>query len=364
MLKALGFEIVEKRDVHPIIQIIVVIVGLIVAFAVSGWVISLTGNDPVESFTVMFKGAFGEQRKIWTTLMRSSPLLLTALATVIAFRAQIWSIGQEGQLFAGAMLAYALYRFIGGTGPSMPRPLFLTLIVLTGFLGGALLGWLAGWLRTRFNVDIIISTVLLNYIIVTLLQFLLYDHKYWMDPASFYPRSALIPKQDWYPILVEGSKLHMGFLIAIGLAILVYWILKKTPYGFDLRALGANPVATQFKGIDVNKLILVTMFLSGGLAGLAGVGELFGVHHNVNLDISPGYGYTGIIIAMLAELHPLFVILVAIFFGGLINGSIILITSTGVHTSIVFVIQALVLIAVLVSRALMKYRIRRIPHAN
>ncbi len=323
MLKALGFEIVERRDVHPVVQVIIVFVGLLVAFAISGWIIRLTGHDPVESFTVMFKGAFGEKRKIWNTLLRSSPLLLTALATVIAFRAKIWSIGQEGQMFAGAMLAYVLYLFIGPES-GMARPLFFTLIVLAGFLGGALLGWLAGWLRTRFNVDIIISTVLLNYIIITFLQLLVYDHKYWMDPNGYYPRSATIPKEDWYPIVVEGSRLHMGFLIAIGLAILVYWIVKKTPYGFDLRALGANPVATQFKGINVNRLILITMFLSGGLAGLAGVGELFGVHHNVNLAISPGYGYTGIIVAMMAELNPLFVILAAIFFGGLINGSVIM----------------------------------------
>lgn len=361
MLKALGYEIVIKRDVHPVVQILIVVVGILAAFAISGWVISLTDHDPIESFAVMFKGAFGEKRKIWTTLMRSSPLLLTALATVIAFRAQIWSIGQEGQLFAGAMFSYAVYR---GLSPDLPFPLFLTLLVLAGFFGGAMLGLLAGWLRTRFNVDIIISTVMLNFIIVTMLQFLLYDQKYWMDPNHFYPRSAIIPKDFWYPILVKGSRLHMGFLIAVVLALLIYWILKKTPYGYDLRALGANPVATQFKGINVNRLILITMFLSGGLAGLAGVGELFGVHHNLNMDVSPGYGYTGIIIAMLAELHPIFVIFAAIFFGGLINGSVILVTSTGVHTSIIFVIQSLVLISVLVSRALMKYRIRRIAHVS
>ncbi len=361
MLKALGIEIVKRREVHPLIQIVVVIVGLLVAIAISGWVISLTGHDPIESFTAMFDGAFGEQRKILNTLMRSSPLLLTALATVIAFRAQIWSIGQEGQLFAGAMLSYAIYQILY---PFLLPIALLPILVIAGFFGGALLGWLAGWLRTRFNVDIIISTVLLNYIIVTALQFLLYDHKYWMDPNHFYPRSAIIPKDAWYPVLIEGSRLHMGFLIAIGLAILIYWVMKRTPYGFDLRALGANPVATQFKGIDVKKLTLITMFLSGGLAGLAGVGELFGVHHNVNLDISPGYGYTGIIVAMLAELNPIFVIITAIFFGGLINGSVVMATSTGVHSSITFVIQALVLISVLVSRALMKYRVRRIPHVR
>ena len=160
------------------------------------------------------------------------------------------------------------------------------------------------------------------------------------------------------------TALTTAAVIAIGLAILIYWILKRTPYGFDLRALGANPVATEFKGINVNKLTVVTMFISGGLAGLAGAGELFGVHHNVTMGISPGYGYTGIIVAMVAELNPLIVILVAILFGGFINGSVVLATITGTHTSIIFVIQAFVLLSVLICRALMTYRIRRIEHVS
>ena len=123
-------------------------------------------------------------------------------------------------------------------------------------------------------------------------------------------------------------------------------------------------MATAFKGINVKRMVIVTMLLSGGLAGLAGAGEVFGVHHNLSMDVSPGYGYTGIIVAMVAELNPLVVILVAILFGGLINGSVILVTTTGTHTSIIFVIQALVLMSVLISRALMKYRIRRIAHVE
>jgi general nucleoside transport system permease protein len=361
MLKALGFEVVKIRDLHPILQILVVIIAILVAFVFSGLFISYSGGDPIEAFAAMFKGAFGDRRKVLETLLRSTPLMLAGLATVIAFRAQIWSIGQEGQLLAGAMLSFAMYRIFQ---PILVRPALLIVIVISGFLGGALLGLISGWMKARFNVDIIISTVLMNYIVTTMLLFLLYDHKYWMGANNYYPRSDYVTEDSWYPILTQDSRLHMGFLIAVGLAILIYWILKRTPYGFDLRALGANPIATQFKGINVNKLIVVTMFFSGGLAGLAGAGELFGVHHNVSMGISPGYGYTGIIVAMVAELNPLIVILVAILFGGFINGSVVLATITGTHTSIIFVIQAFVLLSVLIGRALMTYRIRRIEHVG
>ena len=361
MLKGLGLEIVRKRDTHPFIQILLVIVAILVAFAISGWFISLTGGDPIVAFSVMIKGAFGDKRKILETLLRSSPLILTALATVIPFRAQIWSIGQEGQLFAGAMLAYQFYRIFQ---PILDRPLLLIVIVLGGFLGGALLGLVSGVMKTKFNVDIIISTVMLNYIVITMLSFLLYDHRYWMGTTTYYPRTDPITQDAWYPILTNDARLHMGFLIAVGLAILLYWVLKRTPYGYDIRALCANPVATKFKGINVDRLIIVTMLISGGLAGLAGAGEVFGVHHNLSMEISPGYGYTGIIIAMVSELNPLIVILVSVLFGGLINGSTVLVAVTGTNSSITYMIQAFVLLAVLISRAMMKYRIRRITHVE
>lgn len=361
MLKSSRLEIVKVREVRPIVQVVLVLLGILAAFAISGWFISLSGGDPIEAFTFMFRGAFGEPRKIYNTLMRATPLIFTGLATVVAFRAKIWSIGQEGQLLAGAMLAFTFYRIFD---PILDRPLLLVVIVLGGFLGGGLLGLLAGWLKARFNVDIIISTVMLNYIITTMLLFLLYDQKYWMGATTFYPRTDTIPKDAWYPILTSDARLHMGFLIAVGLAIVIYWMLKRTPYGYDLRAMGSNPIATMFQGISVNKLIMVTMFISGGLAGLAGSGEVFGVHHNVSMDISAGYGYTGIIVAMVAELNPLLVILVSILFGGLINGSVIMATQTGIHTSIIFMIQAFVLLGILISRALMSYRIRRVPDAG
>jgi simple sugar transport system permease protein len=149
-------------------------------------------------------------------------------------------------------------------------------------------------------------------------------------------------------------------VIAILAALLVYWILKKTPLGYDIRALGANPTAARFRGINISRLLIITMFISGGLAGLAGAGEVFGVHHKLQMEISPGYGYTGIIVGMLAELNPLVTIITAIFFGGLINGSVKLVTSVGIPTALIYAIQAIILIFILASRVFTRYRIRRV----
>jgi ABC-type uncharacterized transport system permease subunit len=183
-----------------------------------------------------------------------------------------------------------------------------------------------------------------------------------MDPASFYPRTASVPAAASYPTLFEGHRVHLGVIIAIIAALLVYWILKKTPLGFDIRALGANPTAAKFRGININMVLIVTMIISGGLAGLAGAGEVFGVHHKLQMDISPGYGYTGIIVGVLAELNPLVTILTAVFFGGLINGGVKLITSIGIPTALIFAMQAIILIFILAARVLTRYRIRRADH--
>lgn len=361
MLRLLHLEVTKEQDVHWFKQIIAVVLALLVALFFSGLLIAVSGANPFEAFYEMYKGAFGSTKNILETLLRSSPLLLAGLATVIAFRGQIWSIGQEGQLLAGAMAAYFIYSLFVDF---LPQFWLLVVIILGGFIGGAILGGIAGLMKSYANVDIIISTVLLNYIIANVLSMLLYDHKYWMGANTYYPRTDPIAEIAFFPTLFEKSRLHIGFPLAVALALLVYWLFKRTPYGYDIRALGANPIATRFRGIDIKKLVIITMLFSGGIAGLAGAGEVFGVHHYVTLDISPGYGYTGIIVAMVAELNPIITILVAIIFGGLINGSVRLITTVGTHTSIIYVIQAFVLLSILASRALIHYRIRRVSRVD
>ena len=352
---------IERRDEsNLLLEILAVTLALGGAFLVAGLLIKIAGGDPIQGFIGLLKGGFGGQRQILETLLRSAPLLLTGLATVIAFRGAIWSIGQEGQLFAGAMLGYFILTQVG----DLPRVTMLILIILGGFLGGAILGLISALLKVYFNVSIIISTVLLNYVVNNLILMLLYDHRYWMGEGQFYPRSAPIPDVAKYPILFEGHRVHMGVILGVVAAFLVFWILRKTPFGYDIRALGANPIAARFRGINIGFIVIITMIISGGLAGLAGVGEVFGVHHKVTMDISAGYGYTGIIVGMLAELNPLVTILTAVLFGGLINGAVRLVTTLGIPTGLIFAIQAIILIFILAARVLPRYRIRRVSGAD
>jgi ABC-type uncharacterized transport system permease subunit len=352
---------VEKRDdVNPIGRILAIVVALVAAMLVSAILIKLANASPLEAFINLFKGAFGNKRAVLETLTKSTPLILTGLATVIAFRGKIWSIGQEGQFFLGAIGGYWAYRIFEG----LPAAALVPIIILAAFLTGALGGMLAGLLKAYFNVDVIISTVMGNYIIDYFLSFMLSGSGPWREPGSYYQQTAEIAENAYYPLLFANARLHMGFLIAIACSMIVYLILNHTPFGYQLRAYGSNPRAAKFKGININRIIIVTMFISGGLAGLAGTGELFGVQYRLRPDLSPGYGYTGIIVAMLAGLNPIGVIPAAILFGALINGSAQMRIATGVPTALTFAIQAIVLLSLLSAQVLTRFRVRRAEHAE
>lgn len=350
----------EKRDdISPLGKTAAIVVALIAAMLVSAILIKLANASPLEAFINLFKGAFGNKRAILETLTKSTPLILTGLATVIAFRGKIWSIGQEGQFFLGAIGGYWAYRIFEG----LPAPALVPIVILGAFLVGAFGGMLAGLLKAYFNVDVIISTVMGNYIIDYFLSFMLSGSGPWREPGSYYQQTAEITENAYYPLLFANARLHMGFLIAIACSMIVYLILNHTPFGYQLRAFGSNPRAAKFKGINTNKIIILTMFISGGLAGLAGTGELFGVQYRLRPDLSPGYGYTGIIVAMLAGLNPIGVIPAAILFGALINGSAQMRIATGVPTALTFAIQAIVLLSLLSAQVLTRFRVRRVDHA-
>ncbi|OGN93674.1 MAG: hypothetical protein A2Y88_14405 [Chloroflexi bacterium RBG_13_48_10] len=351
----------EKRDdISPLGRTIAIVVALIAAMLVSAILIKLANASPLEAFINLIKGAFGNKRAILETLTKSTPLILTGLATVIAFRGKIWNIGQEGQFFLGAIGGYWAYRIFEG----LPAAALVPIVILGAFLTGAVGGMLAGLLKAYFNVDVIISTVMGNYIIDYLLSFLLSGVGPWREPGSYYQQTAPITENAYYPLLFANARLHIGFLIAIACSMIVYLILNHTPFGYQLRAFGSNPRAAKFKGINTNKIIIMTMFISGGLAGLAGTGELFGVQYRLRPDLSPGYGYTGIIVAMVAGLNPIGVIPAAILFGALINGSAQMRIATGVPTALTFAIQAIVLLSLLSAQILTRFRVKRVEHAE
>lgn len=350
----------QRTDTSVLWNVLSILIAVIAAFLVAAILLMTARADPLEAFSALFKGAFGSWRAILETLVKATPLILTGLATAIAFRARVWNIGQEGQLFIGAMAGYFGYTLAGG----LPRfPLFLV-IVIFAFTGGALYGWLAAVLKTRFHVDEIISTVMLNYIAIFFLSFMLSGIGPWREAGSYYQQSAEIPDPAHFFVLLPEYRLHAGFVLAILGAVVIWLILEKTPLGYEIRAFGDNPTASRFKGTNTAAMVWITLAISGGLSGLAGAGELFGVHHRLVLDLSTGLGYTGIIVAMLAGLNPLGVVLAAILFGGLTNGAFRLQIATGVPTAFIYAIQAIVLLFVLSASVISRYRIRRVEDAD
>ncbi len=348
--------VIEPREnVSGFARTVALLLALLGAVLVTALLLRTAGAEIGPAFSALLSGAFGSRRSVLETLVRAAPLILTGLSVTLAYRGRIWTIGSEGQLFAGAMAGYWALNLFGW----LPRfPLFIV-ILLFSFSGGAVLGWLAGILKVRFSVDEIISTVMMNYIIIFFLSFMLSGSGPWRQEGSFYQQSAELPESANFLVLFPNSRLHIGFVIALVSAVLIHLLLTRTPLGYEIRALGSNPVAMKFKGVNVPRTIITTLILSGGLAGLAGAGELFGIHQRLVLDLSNGLGFTGIIVAMLAGLNPLGVILVAVLFGGLVNGGFRLQVATGIPSAFILAIQAIVLLFAISASVISRYRLRR-----
>jgi simple sugar transport system permease protein len=281
-----------------------------------------------------------------------SPLLLTGLAVAFAFRAKFWNIGAEGQLMAGALIATTLGLYLKG----VPAPLVLPMIIVAGFIGGGAWAAIPALLKTKLKVDDVVSTLLLNYVMVHIMGALLFGPL--QQPGSSWPRSSEIVAAAKYPILMPRSRFHLGVLIALFAVFVVWFINRKTVFGYQSKAVGANIRVAHFGGINTTSVILWTALISGGLAGLAGVGELCALQYRLIMDISPGYGYSGIVIAMLGNLHPVGVLFSSLFFSVIIVGAQTMSRMTGVPAYIAEVIQGMALMVMLVFLLFTEYRLK------
>jgi simple sugar transport system permease protein len=354
MREILGFTFEKRKRVSNLWQALMAIFAIIIAMLISSILILSAGADIREAFSALYAGAFGSWKAVIETLIKASPLILTGLAVSIAFRGKIWNIGAEGQLWAGAMAAY----WVSANFTQLPRPLIFLSILAASFAAGAVWGFIPGFLKAKLKVDEVIVTVMLNYIIHFILSYLLSDP--WRAPGEYYYITSPVPEVSEYPLLIQNTRLHAGFAVAIVAAVIVWWLMRMTRLGYEIRAIGLNPTASRFKSINVGRVIMVTMLISGGIAGLAGAGEVVGLHHRLRMDISTGYGFTGIIVAMLGGLNPLGVTIAAIFFGALENGSNRMQIFTGVPIALVYAMQAIVLLCLLAVQVLSNYRIRRV----
>jgi ABC-type uncharacterized transport system permease subunit len=314
----------------------------------------LAGANPFATLGLILKGAAGSRFALLETLNRATPLIFTGLAVAVAFRAKLWNIGAEAQLYAGAVMAVLL-----GTGAlGWPSGLLLPAMAGAAMLAGALVLLGPALLKVRFGVDEVVTTLLFNFVVLLFVSMLLEGPL--KDPMGMgWPQSSRLIPEARLPRIVEGLRLHWGFALALISALVVWVIQSRTTLGYEMRAVGQNRQAAEFAGIPVGRVILKTALLSGGLAALAGFSEVAGLKGNLTLDISPGFGYTGIIVAMLALLNPLGVVVSAIFVAGVFVGADSMSRAAGVPTYIANIMLATALLTMVLAIALTRFRVRR-----
>ena len=349
-----SFRIERRQSISVWWKATYFFLAIVSALIVTALLMLLAGANIWEGLAALFGGGFGSYRSLTEALVRATPLILTGLAVAISFRGKVWNIGAEGQLIVGALGAY----WASITFSFLPPALLFVVVLLFAFIGGMICGFIPAYLRTKLKVDEIIVTIMMNYIILYLLSFLVSGP--WKDPESGYQMSPFIPEAAQFPILLTDTRLHIGFLIAVIIAPIIFFLVYKTPFGYELRAIGLNRTASLFRGINISRVTFITMVLSAGIAGLAGAGELMGMQHRLRMEMFRGDGYTGIIVAILAGLHPLGVLPVAIFFGGLSNGATRMQVLTGVPTALISAVEAIMMLFLLIAQVFSNYEIKRV----
>lgn len=349
----------EKRSEPSARALLLAPLSAIAFTLAAGTLLVLWAGAPVgATYGLLLKGAFGSLFALTETLTRAVPLILTGLAAAVAFRARLFNIGAEGQLYAGAMAAVAVGGLHGGTGLEWPLPLLFITMLAAAALAGALLLLGPALLKSRLGVDEVVTTLLLNFIVLLGVSALLDGPM--KDPTAMgWPQSVALNPELELSRLVEGMRLHTGLLITLVLAVALWALLRFSVLGFAIRATGANARAAAFAGVPVTRTVVLVALLSGALAGLAGAIEVAGRTGYVTQDMSPGYGYSGIVIAMLAGLHPLAVVAAAVFVAGMLVGADSMSRAVGVPTYLADVLVATALIAVLVATLFAQYRVRR-----
>jgi len=348
----------ERRLEFPAWLPPLVTVGALgLALTVSATILKVAGGDPLLTFRHMANAAFGSVGVLSDTLVTATPLILTGLACALAFRMRLWNIGAEGQFFMGAWAASAvvLTPLVPAGSPGW---LVIPVMVVAGCLGGGVWGLIPGFLKARFAVNEIIGTLMLNYVAALW-------NRYWVfGPWSEggFQLTAQFPREAWLPRLTNyaervpsfaGLTVHLGLFFGLLAALGLWFLVSRSRWGYEIRLIGDNPNAARYAGVHLKRNIILVFALSGALAGLAGMSEVSGVVHRLQDRISPGYGFTAIIVAYLAKFNPVGVVITAILFGGLILAGRE-IQPSGVPA----MIQGVVLFSLIASEVLLRYRIR------
>ena len=324
---------------------VVPLLSILLAFLIGGIIMAALGANPLDAVKYLFQGAFGSKAGIGTTLTKATPLMFTALCACFAYKCGVFNLGGEGQFLMGSMAAFLTCYFTGLTGFAG-----IVLALLAGALAGGFWGMIPGVLKiTRGQNEMIIS-IMLNYV-ATLLMGVIYTS--WIRDASV-PQTPAIADEVHLPRIVTGMRFTWGLVIAVAVGLILYYVLFWTASGFRLRAVGYNMTASRFNGIPVKRYMLASFILSGAIAGLGGSAELLGTQFRLINGFGAGYGFDGVAMALIGQLHPLATMVVALFFAVLRVGSTTMQAATGVPTSVSDIIQALVIVFSVAGMALTK----------
>ncbi|MBI4640229.1 MAG: ABC transporter permease [Candidatus Tectomicrobia bacterium] len=326
--------------------------SLFLALILGGGLILAVGENPLQVYGILLKGALGSKDGIGYSLFYATPLIFTGLAVAFGFRGGLFNIGGEGQLYVGAFAA----AWIGLTFPTLPSFLLLPLSILSAFLAGAIWGAIPGILKARLGVHEVINTIMMNFLASGLVNYLVtYPYR---APGDMIPQTVEIPTSSRIPRMSfllaplgidfpERVPFNAAFILALFVSFLIYLFLWKTRWGYEVRAVGLNPLASRYAGINVTWVTIITMTVSGGLAGLVGVHEVLGYRYRYYDHFSPGYGFLGIAVALLGRNHPLGVCLSALLFGVLMRGGLYLdVVTEHISKDIVEILQALLILVV------------------
>ncbi len=338
------------------------VVAVAAAFLVGGLVVMAIGENPFRIYAILFRGAFGSVDSIGFVLFNAVPLIFTGLAVSFAFRAGLFNIGGEGQLYAGAFVCTLAGLALGG----LPAALLVPVLILVSALGGALWASVPGLLKARFGVHEVINTIMMNFIAVGVTSYFVINVL--REQGQMTPQTAQIAAAGHLPRLAgalqrigiplpHANPLNFSIVIALAAVWLAWYILYRTNLGYEIRAVGANPSAAEYAGINVRRTIVLAMLLSGAFAGLVATNEIMGFRHRFLDNFSSGIGFMGIAVALLGKNTPLGVLLAALLFGVLNTGALEIDIFTDVPRELILVLQAITIILVVVGNEVFTRRI-------
>lgn len=345
--------VAEKREnTSTLYRLSAPVVSAGMAFFVAGFLLVAAGVNPLEAYLEIIHEALGSLYGLSETLVKTTPLIFASLGVSLAFRMRIWNIGAEGQIYMGACGASAVALFSGIDNSFV----MITAMFVAAFLCGGVWAGVAGALRARWDVNEVIVTLLMNYIAILAVNYLVYGP--WKDPQGFnFPLTAQFSDAARLTELF-GTRLHSGFFLALTTALLVFLFVEHTVWGYQIKVIGSNPKAARYAGMNTGLTIFFVLFLSGAIAGIAGFSEVAGLQHRLQSGISPGYGYTAIIIAWLARRSALGVVFVSLLFGILLVGGDSLQLTWQLPVAFVYAFQGLILFFLLASDFFVRNRLK------